>query len=100
MYTLYHSPGRASFAIHWMLIHMDLPFDARLVDVEAWEHKGSDYLGINPDGMVPALVIDGVPHTESAALALMLAERHPAAGHWRCRWLPIAGTGSPAFSTG
>jgi glutathione S-transferase len=80
MYTLYYSPGRASFAIHWMLIHLDLPFEARLVDVDGGEHKRSDYLRVNPDGMVPALVIDGVPHAESAALALMLAERHPAGG--------------------
>lgn len=29
---------------------------------------------------IPSLVIDGVPHGEAAALALLLTERHPQAG--------------------
>jgi hypothetical protein len=27
MYILYYSPGKASLAIHWMLIHLGLPFE-------------------------------------------------------------------------
>ena len=80
MYILYYSPGRASLAIHWMLIHLDVPFEARLVDFAAKAHKGPEYLRLNPDGMIPTLVVDGAPRTESAALALMLAERHPDGG--------------------
>src|SRR5258708_5397926 len=80
MSILHYSPGRASLAIHWMLIHLGVPFEARLVDFAAKAHKGPEYLRLNPDGMVPTLVVDGVPHTESAALALMLAERHPDGG--------------------
>ena len=80
MYTLYYSPGRAGLAIHWMLIELGVPFEARLVDFATKAHKSADYLRINPDGMVPTLVIDGKPYAESAALALMLAERHPEGG--------------------
>jgi glutathione S-transferase len=80
MYKLYYSPGRASLAIHWMLIHLDLPFEARLVDFATKQHKGAEYLAVNPDGMVPTLMMDGLAHTEAAALALMLAERHPRGG--------------------
>ena len=80
MYILYYSPGRASLAIHWMLIHLGVPFEARLVDLAAKAHKNPEYLLVNPDGMIPTLVVDGAPHTESAALALMLAERHPEGG--------------------
>ena len=80
MYTLYYSPGRASFAVHWMLIELGVPFAVRLIEFKTKEHKGADYLRINPDGMVPTLVIDGKPYAESAALALMLAERHPEGG--------------------
>jgi glutathione S-transferase len=80
MYTLYYSPGRASLAIHWILIHLGVPFEARLVDFVTKAHKSPEYLRVNPDGMVPTLIVDGAPHTESAALALMLAERHPEGG--------------------
>ena len=80
MYILYYSPGRASLAIHWMLIHLGVLFEARQVDFAAKAHKDPEYLRLNPDGMIPTLVVDGAPRTESAALALMLAERHPEGG--------------------
>jgi glutathione S-transferase len=80
MYTLYYSPGRASMAVHWMLIELGVPFEARLVDFATKAHKSTEYLRLNPDGMIPTLVVDGKPHFESAALALMLAERHPEGG--------------------
>ncbi|MFI4891490.1 MAG: glutathione S-transferase family protein [Steroidobacterales bacterium] len=80
MYELYYSPGTASFAVHWMLIEMKLPHKLKLVDFDAKEQKSPGYLRLNPDGVVPTLVIDGVPRSESAALLLTLADRHPAAG--------------------
>jgi glutathione S-transferase len=80
MYTLYYSPGRASLAVHWMLIELGVPFEARLVDFETKAHKDPEYLRLNPDGMIPTLILDGKPRFESAALALMLAERHPEGG--------------------
>jgi glutathione S-transferase len=60
-----------------MLIELGVPFEARLVDFAIKAHKTPDYLRLNPDGMVPTLVVNGEPRTESAALALFLAERHP-----------------------
>jgi glutathione S-transferase len=80
MYTLYYSPGRASLAVHWILIELGVAFEARLVDFASNAHKDPDYLRLNPDGMIPTLVIDGTPHAESAAIALLLAERHPDGG--------------------
>src|SRR6476659_4859785 len=80
MYTLYYSPGRASLAIHWMLIELGVPFEARLVDFAINAQKSPDYLRLNPEGMVPTLVVNGEARTESAALALLLAERHPEGG--------------------
>ena len=80
MYTLYGSPSTAGTAIHWLLLELGVPFEARMLDFEAGEHKGPAYLAINPDGVVPTLIIDGAPVTEMAAIATLMAERHPEAG--------------------
>jgi glutathione S-transferase len=76
-YTLYYSPGSASLAVHWMLLELGLPFEAKLVDIDSNAQKAPEYLRLNPAGRVPTLVVDGVPHGESAALLMLLAERHP-----------------------
>jgi glutathione S-transferase len=76
-YTLYYSPGAASLAVHWMLIEMDVAFEARLVSIDAGEQRSAEYLRLNPTGRLPTLVVDGAPHGESAALLMLLAERHP-----------------------
>jgi glutathione S-transferase len=76
-YLLYYSPGAASMAVHWMLIEARIPFDARLVDIDAGRQRDPEYLRLNPSGRVPTLVVDGVPRHESAALLMLLAERHP-----------------------
>ena len=77
MYVLYYSPGTASLAVHWLLIDLGVPFEARRLDLEAGEHKRPEYLRLNPNGRVPTLLIDGEPAYESAALVALLAERHP-----------------------
>jgi glutathione S-transferase len=78
-YRLYYSPGAASMAVHWMLIEMGIPFDVQLVDIDAGNQRNPDYLRLNPAGRVPTLVVDGTPRHESAALLMLLAERHPEA---------------------
>jgi glutathione S-transferase len=78
--TLYYSPGAASLLVHWLLIEFGLPHELRLVDTAAKMQKSPEYLALNPNGVVPTLVLDGTPHYEAAALAMLLAERHPDAG--------------------
>jgi glutathione S-transferase len=80
MYQLYYSPGTASLAVHWMLIEIGAPFEAVLTDTEAGAHKQPNYLRLNPDGLVPTLVVDGAPMAESTAILMLLAERHPDKG--------------------
>ena len=87
MYFLYYSPGAASFAVHWLLIELAVPFESRRLDLDAQEHKRPEYLKLNPNGLVPTLLIDGKPAYESAALIALLAERHPEA-----RLAPPVGT--------
>ncbi len=80
MYTLYFSPSSASLAVHWLLLEMDLPYELRRVDLQSREHKSADYLALNPNGVVPTLIVDGQPVFECAALVLYLADAHPEAG--------------------
>lgn len=77
--TLYYSPGSASLLVHWLLIETGEPHVLHLVDTAAKVQKTPEYLALNPNGVVPTLVIDGVPHYEAAAMAMLLAERHPQA---------------------
>jgi len=76
MYALYYSPGTASFVVHWLLIELELPHELRNVDMAGREHKGAGYLALNPNGVVPTLLVDGQPRYEAAALTLYLADRH------------------------
>lgn len=80
MQTLYYSPGAASFVVHWMLIELGVEHELRRVDTKAGEQKSPEYLALNPNGVVPTLVVDGEPMFEAAALVQTLAERHPEAG--------------------
>ena len=78
--TLYYAPGAASFLVHWLLIELDVPHALQLVDTAAKAQKSPEYLALNPNGVVPTLVLDGKPQYEAAALAMLLAERYPGAG--------------------
>lgn len=80
MYTLYYAPSTAALAVHWMLIELGVPFDLVEIDLAAGEQRSAAYLAVNPSGHVPALIVDGRPRAECAALLMLLAERHPEAG--------------------
>ncbi len=79
-YQLYYAPGTESFAVHWMLVELGVEFTTHPVDFAADAQHSADYLRLNRSGRVPTLVVDGVPRHESAALLMLLAERHPSAG--------------------
>lgn len=108
MYTLYCSPGSASMLVHLVLLECGAPHALQRIDIEAKQQRSAEYLALNPGGHVPTLLVDGVPHAEAAALAMLLAERHPeaklapAAGAPRradyLQWmLYLANTVQPAF---
>ncbi|MFZ6181018.1 glutathione S-transferase family protein [Nannocystis pusilla] len=79
MYTLYYSPGSASMLVHLLLLEIGAPHELRRVDLDAGAQRDPEYLRLNPGGVVPTLIVDGAPRWETAALALLLAERHPEA---------------------
>ncbi len=75
--TLHYAPGAASLVVHWLLIELDRPHALALVDTKAGAQKSPEYLALNPNGVVPTLVIDGRPHYEAAALLMHLADADP-----------------------
>ena len=80
MYTLYWSHNAASIAAHFCLEESGAKYDAKLVDMSKDEHKGAEYLKINPAGKIPALMVDNnFIMTESAAICMFIADRHPEA---------------------
>jgi glutathione S-transferase len=92
MYTLYYMPGAASFAVHWLLLEIGAAHELRRIDGEAGEQKSPAYLRLNPNGVVPTMIVEGEPVYECAALLLLLAARHPAA-----RLAPPPGTRAEAL---
>lgn len=79
-HLLYYAPGAASLVVHWLLIELDVPHALEAVDTKAGAQKSPQYLALNPNGVVPTLVIDGRPHYEAAALLVHLADAHPEKG--------------------
>ena len=75
--VLYYSPGAASLVVHWLLLELGTPHRLHLVDTSTGAQKSPEYLALNPNGVVPTLVLDGVPRFEAAALLMTLADRDP-----------------------
>ena len=80
MDRLYYAPGAASMLVHWLLIELGAPHELVRVDTAAGQQKSPDYLALNPNGVVPTLVLDGTPRFEAAALAMTLGDRYPETG--------------------
>lgn len=85
MITLFWCPQTRASRILWLLEEMDEPFEVRLIDIRKPEEKNDpDFVAASPMGKVPALMdtTSGgtVSMADSAAIALYLADRYPAAG--------------------
>ena len=83
MLKLYFSPSSSSLATHIALIECGARFELAPRLIGKQETRTPEYLAINPDGKVPALVTEqGRVLTEVAATLYYLARTHPAAGLW------------------
>jgi glutathione S-transferase len=82
MLIFYFSPGSSSMATHIALHEVGAEFESRLLSFNAKEQQRPEYLALNPEGKVPALVIDGQVLTEVAATLYYLAKTYPSAGLW------------------
>lgn len=74
--VLYHHPFTRAANVIWMLEEVGVDYELRHLDVMAGEHKKAEILALNPMGKLPILVDDETVVTESAAIALYLADRY------------------------
>lgn len=86
---LYYKAGACSLSPHIVLCEAGLAFDLESVDlITKKTGSGGDYLGFNPKGYVPALLLDdGQLLTEGPAIVQYIADRVP-----EKRLAPAAGT--------
>ncbi|NLS03659.1 maleylacetoacetate isomerase [Rhizobium sp. P32RR-XVIII] len=70
----------ASYRVRIALNMLAIPYRSVAVDLLAKEHKQATHLARNPQGLVPALSIDGQMLTQSLAIIEYLAETRPQAG--------------------
>jgi glutathione S-transferase len=76
MLTLYFTPGACSMAAHIVLEEGGERYEPRQVDLAKGEQRTEAYLKINPQGRVPALLLDtGEPLAENTAILPYLGKR-------------------------
>jgi len=76
---LFYTPGACSLSPHIALREADLPFELVKVDLRAKSLGGGEsYLGVNPKGYVPALLLEnGELLTEGAIIVQYIADLRP-----------------------
>src|SRR5262245_61875598 len=84
---LYYSAQSRAVRPRWMLEEIGTPYEIVRVNLAAGDQKKPEYLAVNPNGSVPALVDGDLTLFESAAICQYLADKYPDA-----RLAPPVGT--------
>jgi len=77
---LYGFPPTRSIRVLWVLRELGVDFEFVTVDPTKGELQKPEFLAVNPAGKLPAFVDGDLVLTESIAIVLYLAEKHPAKG--------------------
>jgi len=75
LYTYFRSS--AAFRVRIALNLKGLDYRAHTIHLRKGEHRAADYLAVNPQGLLPTLIVDGHRLTQSLAILEYLEERHP-----------------------
>jgi glutathione S-transferase len=76
--VLHHAwRSSASRRVRLCLEEKGLTYEGHVVDMAAMEHHSPKYLAINPDGVVPTIILDGRPLHESGTICEFLDEAYP-----------------------
>ena len=82
MLRLYGTPQTRTFRPLWMLEELGIPYDLVKADFASGDTRSPEFLKINPNGHVPALVDGDLALFESMAINLYLAEKYGRATLW------------------
>jgi len=79
MLKLYHGLGSScSRKVRMCLFEKGLEWESQILDLKKFEQHDPEYLKLNPKGVVPTLVHNGVPVTDSSRIIEYLDNRFPA----------------------
>ena len=78
--TFYHSPNTRSSGTLLLFEELGAPYELKLLNMKAGEHRQAPYLAINPMGKVPAIEHNGAIVTEQVAISIYLADLFARAG--------------------
>ncbi|MEO0327128.1 MAG: glutathione S-transferase family protein, partial [Pseudomonadota bacterium] len=78
--TLYHYPRACSRVTVTAMIKMGIEYKSIIIDITKDQQNSPEYLAVNPDGKVPALLVDGEIITQNAAILTYLHRLQPSAG--------------------
>ena len=78
--TLFHFPGACSRVSVCALAMAALPYELKLVNIAAGEQSSPAYQQVSALGKVPALLVDGEPLLENAAILTLVQALRPDAG--------------------
>ncbi|MEZ5865136.1 MAG: glutathione S-transferase family protein [Geminicoccaceae bacterium] len=93
-YKLFWEALSGAMAVELFLEQAGIAYERIPIDMASGEHKSAAFLSLNPTGQIPALMLpSGQVIGESAAILLLLGERHP-----DCRLVPLPGSADrPGF---
>ena len=74
--TYYYAPMSTAVRTTWAVEELGVPCERVKVDIPKKETKAPAFLKLNPNGVVPLLVVDGTPIFESTAILLYLGETY------------------------
>ena len=74
--VLYHHPFSRAANVVWMLEEVGAPYELHFVDIRKGEQKSAELTQLNPMGKIPVLTDGDAVVSESAAIALYLADRY------------------------
>jgi len=86
--TFYYAPMSSATRVTWALEELGIPHEKVKIDIRSGEQKKPEFLTINPNGKVPALVDGDLKLFEALAIVYHLGERY---GVDKGLW-PAAGT--------